>query len=111
MAREPGILDTAPVHASLQRRPSMGGLPQDAFLLIALIMVSLVFASRLDPIVLAGCAGVYFVLLPVLRRLFEKEPFLMEIVPRTLRYKARYDRQSRERPKIWRDRVTPQAPR
>ena len=106
MMSEPEKFDTAPVHTSLQRRPSMGGLPQDAFLLIALIMVSMVIASRLDPLVLAGCVGIYLLLLPILRRLFEKEPFLMEIVPRALRYEARYDRQSTELSKPWRDRVS-----
>ena len=34
-------LETAPVHTSLQRRPTMGGLPQDAFLLLALIMITM----------------------------------------------------------------------
>ena len=99
-------LDEAQVHSSLQRRPSLAGLPQDAFLLIALIMVCLAVASRLDPLVLAACAAVYLLLLPLLRRLFEKEPFLMEIVPRAMRYGAHYCRQAKELPALWRDRVT-----
>ena len=106
MTGERESLDSAPVHTSLQRRPNMGGLPQDAFLLIVLVLVSMAIASRMDLLVLAACAAAYLLLLPVLRRLFEREPFLMDIVPRALRYEARYDRQSRERPKFWRDRVT-----
>ena len=104
--RDDAELKSAPVYGSLQRRPNVAGLPQDAFLLIALVMVSMAIASRLDPLVLAGCAGVYLILLPILRRLFEKEPFLMDIVPRALRYEARYDRQSKENARLWRDRVS-----
>ena len=99
-------LEQTPVHVSLQRRPRLGGLPQDAFLLIALIMVSMAIASRLAPLVLVGCAVVYLALLPLLRRLFEKEPFLMEIIPRALRYEARYSRQAKERRAYWCDRVS-----
>ena len=100
-------LQTALVHTSLQRRPTMGGLPQDAFLLLALIMIMLSIASRLDPKVLVGCVIVYFILLPILRRVFERDPFFMVIVPRALRYNARFLRQERETPWQWRDRVSP----
>ena len=105
MSRDPELLMEAKVYEALQRRPTMAGLPQDAFLLMALIMVSLAIASRLDPIVLAGCGVVYMVLLPVLRRLFTKEPYLMEIIPRAMRYASRYSRQAKERSACWRDRV------
>ncbi len=98
-------LDTAPVHVSLQRRPSMGGLPQDAFLLLTLVMVTMGIAARLDPKVLAGCALAYVILLPFLRKLFEKDPFFMVVVPRAMRYVPRYSRQAREVKRRWRDRV------
>lgn len=99
-------LDTAPVHVSLQRRPSMGGLPQDAFLLLVLIIVTMGIAARLDPRVLVGCALAYAILLPFLRKLFEKDPFFMAVVPRALRYASRYPRQAREVKRRWRDRVS-----
>jgi len=99
-------LEKAPIYASLQRRPTMGGLPQDAFLLLALIMVTMCIASRLDPKVLAGCSIAYLVLLPLLRRIFEKDPFFMSVLPRALRYTSRYLRQEKEMPRQWRDRVS-----
>ncbi len=98
-------LSRAPVYDSLQRRPQLLGLPQDAFLLLALIMVCMGIASRLDPLVLGACAFVYLVLLPILRRLFEKEPYLMDILPRAMRYSAYYPRQGRELAAPWVDRV------
>ncbi|MCY4158453.1 MAG: VirB3 family type IV secretion system protein [Bacteroidetes bacterium] len=99
-------LQTAPVHTSLQRRPTMGGLPQDAFLLLALIMVTMCIASRLDPKVLACCGIAYLILLPLLRRIFEKDPFFMSILPRALRYAPRYLRQEKEMPRRWQDRIS-----
>lgn len=102
---DPERLEEVKVYESLQRRPTIAGLPQDAFLLIALVMVSLSIASRLAPMVVAGCAAVYLALLPALRRLFYKEPFLMEIVPRAMRYASHYSRQAHERSALWRDRV------
>ena len=105
MSTSKHALQTAPVHTSLQRRPTMGGLPQDAFLLLALIMVSMCIAARLDPKVLAGCGVVYLVLLPLFRRLFEKDPFFMSILPRALRYAPRYPRQAKEVTRHWRDRI------
>ncbi|MXW82911.1 MAG: hypothetical protein F4246_02990 [Rhodothermaceae bacterium] len=98
-------LDTAPVHVSLQRRPTMMGLPQDAFLLLMLVIVTLSIAARLDPKVLVGCALAYAILLPFGRKLFEKDPFFMVVVPRALRYGSRYPRQAREVKRLWRDRV------
>ncbi|MXZ04660.1 MAG: hypothetical protein F4Y90_03945 [Rhodothermaceae bacterium] len=98
-------LDTAPVHVSLQRRRTMGGLPQDAFLLLMLIIVTMSIAARLDPRVLVGCALAYAVVLPFLRKLFEKDPFFMVVVPRALRYASRYPRQAKEVTRRWRDRV------
>ena len=98
-------LEEVPVYTALQRLPTMAGLPQDAFLLIALIMVCMAIASRLDPMILIGCGAVYLLLLPLLRRLFAKEPYLMDIVPRAMRYSARYPRQGRECSAMWRDRV------
>ena len=95
----------ARVYASLQRRPYLMGLPQDAFLLLALVLVCMAVAARFHPWVLLGCAGVYAGLLPLLRRLFEREPYLMDILPRAMRYGARYPRQARERRAPWRDRV------
>ena len=74
-------------------------------MLLALIIVCMSIASRLDPIVLGTCAFIYLALLPVLRRVFEKEPFLMDILPRALRYRATYPRQSREVRSLWKDRV------
>ena len=103
-------LSRARVYDSLQRRPHLLGLPQDAFLLLALVMVCLCIAARLDPAVLAGCAVVYVALLPPLRRLFENEPYLMEIIPRAMRYSERYPRQARERPAAWTDRVFASVP-
>lgn len=103
-ARE--TLEMAPVHTSLQRRPTMGGLPQDAFLLLALIMVTMGIASRLDPKVLAGCGLAYLIILPMLRRVFEKDPFFMTVVPRALRYTSRYLRQEKEVTRYWHDRST-----
>lgn len=99
-------LETAPVHTSLQRRPTMGGLPQDAFLLLALIMITMGIASRLDLKVLAGCGLAYLALLPLLRRVFEKDPFFMTVVPRALRYTPHYLRQEKEVTRHWRDRST-----
>ena len=95
----------APVYDSLQRRPQLMGLPQEAFMLVALFLVSLGIASRLDPLVLGITAALYLVLLPVLRRLFEKEPYLMDVVPRALRYAQFYSARGGERPTFWTDRV------
>ncbi len=97
-------LETATVHTSLQRRPTMGGLPQDAFLLLALIMITLGIASRLDPKILVMCGLAYLLLLPLLRRVFEKDPFFMVVMPRALRYTPRYLRQEKEGTCYWRDR-------
>ncbi|MDE2956229.1 MAG: VirB3 family type IV secretion system protein [Bacteroidota bacterium] len=105
MTRAPELLMEARVYEALQRRPTMAGLPQDAFLLMALIMVSLAIASRLDPLVLVSCGVVYLALLPVLRRLFTQEPYLTEIIPRAMRYASRYPRQAKETSTCWRDRV------
>ena len=99
------VLDNAPVHTSLQRKPIMGGLPQEAFLLLILVMVIMSIAARLDPKVLAGCTAAYLILLPVLRRIFDKDPFFMAILPRALRYAPLYTRQAKERPQKWRDRI------
>lgn len=103
-------LARAPVYQSLQRKPYLLGLPQPAFMLMALIIVCLCIAARLDPKVIAGCVVLYVALLPVLRALFEKEPYLMEIMPRALRYHAVYPRQAKETPQPWRDRVEPSVP-
>lgn len=100
----------APVYASLCRRPYVLGLPQDAFFLFALVLTVLVIASRLDPVVLAGCGAFYVALLPILRKLFAKEPYLMEIIPRAMRYAERYPRQAKERLEPYADRVTPSVP-
>jgi len=105
MDSNPEAIETALVHSSLQRRPMMGGLPQDAFMLLMLIIVALSIASRLDPKVLVGCAAAYVILLPLLRKIFEKETFFMVIVPRAFRYRARYLRQEKEVPILWSDRV------
>ena len=83
------------------------GLPQDAFMLLALVLVCLAIAARFHPWVLAGCGAVYVALLPILRRLFEKEPYLMDIIPRAMRYGAVYPRQAREKCTPWADRVHP----
>ena len=98
-------LQRAPVYDALQRRPQLLGLPQDAFLLLSLLMVCLAIASRLDPLVLGACALICLVLLPLLRRVFEKEPYLMDILPRALRYAPYYPRQAKERAAPWSDRV------
>ncbi len=103
-------LARAPVYQSLQRKPYLLGLPQDAFLLVALVIVCLCIAARLDPKVLAGCGLFYLVLLPILRALFEKEPYLMEIIPRAIRYSDVYPRQAKERAAPWADRVCPSVP-
>lgn len=103
-------LARAPVYESLQRKPYLLGLPQDAFLLIALVMVCLCIAARLDPKVLAGCGLFYLMLLPILRVLFEKEPYLMEIIPRAIRYSDVYPHQAKERSAPWADRVFPSVP-
>ncbi len=105
MDRPHDALQSAPVYSSLQRRPTMVGLPQDAFMMLMLIIVALGIASRLDPKVLAGCVVAYMVLLPLLRRVFEKEPFFMTIVPKSFRYRAHYLRQEKEITALWRDRV------
>ncbi|MCY4224379.1 MAG: VirB3 family type IV secretion system protein [Bacteroidetes bacterium] len=102
-------LQTAPIHRSLQRRPTMGGLPQDAFLLLLLILITMCIASRLDPKVLIGSTIAYLTLLPLLRKAFDKDPFLMMILPRTFRYRSHYSRQQQEHATLWRDRV--QKPR
>ena len=104
MARE---RTRARVYASLQRRPYLMGLPQDAFLLLALVLLCLAVAARFHPWVLLGCSAVYAGLLPVLRRLFEREPYLMDILPRAMRYGALFPRQARERRACWSDRVQP----
>ena len=98
-------LQRAPVYDSLQRRPQLLGLPQDAFLLLGLVMVCMSIASRLDPLVLGACALVYLVLLPILRRLFDREPYLMDILPSAMRYASYYPRQAKERTVLWADRV------
>ncbi|MCY4172125.1 MAG: VirB3 family type IV secretion system protein [Bacteroidetes bacterium] len=105
MIRHCEDLETAPVHMSLQRRPTMGGLPQDAFMLLMLILVALGIASRLDPKVLVGCGIAYMILLPLLRKVFEKEPYFMVIVPKAFRYKSHYLRQEKEVAMLWRDRI------
>lgn len=88
----------------------MLGLPQDAFFLFALVLTVLVIASRLDPVVLAGCGVFYVALLPILRKLFAQEPYLMEIIPRAMRYAERYPRQAIERLEPYADRVAPSVP-
>lgn len=98
------------MYQSLQRKPYLLGLPQDAFFLVALVIVCLSIAARLDPKVLAGCALFYLVLLPLLRALFEKEPYLMEIIPRAVRYSDVYPRQAKEQARTWTDRVDPSVP-
>ncbi len=95
----------ARVYASLQRRPFLMGLPQDAFLLLALVLLCLAVAARFHLWVLLGCAGVYAGLLPLLRRLFEREPYLMDILPRAMRYGGLYPRQAREQRAFWSDRI------
>ena len=99
-------LETVPVYTSLQRRPAMGGLPQDVFLLFVLILITMSVASRLDPKVLVGCGAAYLILLPLLRKVFEKDSFFMVIVPRALRYTSCYFRQEKEVTRQWRDRVS-----
>ncbi len=103
-------LERAPLYQSLQRKPYLLGLPQDAFFLVALVLVCLSIAARLDPKVLAGCALFYLVLLPILRALFEKEPYLMEIIPRAVRYHDVYPRQAKAQARPWKDRVDPSVP-
>jgi hypothetical protein len=103
-------LQRASLYQSLQRKPYLLGLPQDAFFLVALIIVCLSIAARLDPKVLAGCALFYLVLLPILRALFEKEPYLMDIIPRAVRYSDVYPRQAKEQARPWADRVDPSVP-
>lgn len=108
--QDKGQLERAPLYQSLQRKPYLLGLPQEAFFLVALILVCLAIAARLDPKVLAGCALFYLVLLPMLRALFEKEPYLMEIIPRAVHYRARYPRQAKEQARLWGDRVEASVP-
>ena len=95
----------ARVYAALHRRPQLAGLPQEVFLIMALGLTSMAVASRLDLRVLVACTTLYLGLLPLLRRLFERDPYLMDILPRALRYEARYPRQSKEAPHSWRDRI------
>jgi len=71
-----------------------------------LVLVCMGIASRLDPLVLGAGAFIYLALLPILRRVFEKEPYLMELLPRALRYRTYYPRQAREQKAPWSDRVT-----
>ncbi len=103
-------LDHTPVYGSLLRKPYVLGLPQDAFFLFALALTCLGVASRLDPPVLLGCGVVYAACLPPLRKLFEKEPYLMEIIPRAMLYSAFYPRQARERKVLFAERVVPSVP-
>lgn len=100
-----GQLGRAPVYDALLRRPQVLGLPQDAFMLLAFLLVCIGVASRLNPLLLFFCAVVYVAGLPLLRRVFEKEPYLMDILPRALRYGPYYPRQARERSAMWSDRV------
>ena len=83
----------------------MGGLPQDAFLLLILILITMCIASRLDPSVLIGSTMAYLILLPLLRKVFDKDPFFMVILPRTFRYRSHYSRQQKEYTYLWCDRV------
>ncbi len=103
-------LERAPLYQALQRKPYLLGLPQDAFILVALVLVCLSIAARLDPKVLAGCTLFYLMLLPILRTLFEKEPYLMEIIPRAVRYRNVYPRQAKAQARAWADRVNPSVP-
>ncbi|MCY3630499.1 MAG: VirB3 family type IV secretion system protein [Bacteroidetes bacterium] len=79
-------LDEAPVYAALTTKPMVLGLPQD--LVIVMVVAVLVFmgAAGMTFLTIGGSIGAFVVTLPFLRRLFEKEPFALELFQSYMRW-------------------------
>jgi len=105
LSEGPGELARAPVYRALLQRPMLLGLPQQGFLLIAMLACIVAIATSLHPLVLVGEALLYLILLVPLRRLFEKEPFLTEILSTYFQWPAFMPHHGREVGRHWVDSV------
>ena len=95
----------ARVHHALQRTPMMMGLPQDLVLLGGFFMLTTVVAFQMSPAAIMVCIAVALVAVPLLRRVFAKEPDIQAILPRALGYRKVYPRQAREVADLYQDTV------
>ena len=74
-------LKRATVYQSLTQPPMLMGLPQTATLLGIGAMFLACVASGYDPVAIGAMLIAALVARPFLRRMFEKEPFMMDILP------------------------------
>ena len=79
-------LDRAPVYEALLLKPMVLGLPQSAFFFLLLIGAVLLVASRMNPFAILAQVIAFAICLPFLRRVFEQEPFLIDILERHLSF-------------------------
>ena len=74
-------LNQASVYKSLTQPPMLMGLPQTATILgLGGIFLACV-ASGYNLIVIGGMLAIAMTALPFLRRMFERDPFMMDILP------------------------------
>lgn len=73
-------LERAPIYPALLLQPTLMGLPQRAWFVMLFLSGLVAIAAQMQIYVLAGIAVFWLMCLPFLRRAFEREPFLLEIL-------------------------------
>lgn len=95
----------APVYPSLVQKPMLLGVPQQALFLLLLLAAMVAVASQFNTYVLLALALAYFVVLPMVRRAFENEPFLLEIMQNYFSLNESMPSHGLERKTPWVDKV------
>jgi len=90
-------LDEAPVYASLTSKSMVLGMPQDMAIILGLAFVIFIGIVGISFLTIGGSITIFLFVLPFLRRLFEKEPFAVELLqsyfrwPKSMPHHARVD--------------------
>lgn len=90
-------LDEAPVYSSLTTKSMVLGLPHDMAILLGLGFILFIGIAGISFLTIGGSITAFLLILPFLRRLFEKEPFAVELLqsyfrwPKSLPHHARID--------------------
>lgn len=90
-------LDEAPVYTSLTTKSMVLGMPQDLVIILGLAFGVFIGAAGISFLTIGGSVTLFLLVLPFLRRLFEKEPFAVELLqsyfrwPKAMPHHARID--------------------
>ena len=73
-------LEQAPNYPSLHAEPRLMGIPQPATLAMLLLSIILAVAVKMNILALGAIAAGFTLAMPLARRAFEDEPFLLDLL-------------------------------